>query len=284
MYLEIISIVSLMLAIVCVWIRPTHLWTLPFILFLVTGLISDWLTPIALVSILILASVVRYHLTASTSRSKALALLLLVFTTLVFAAHLPPGFETLELFPDAQLSQYTAWSALRFTADKPLVGLFLLLAYRESLCSTLIQLRDAFASVIAPTLIGILSVYLFGLWIGYVAIDMTASVLIVAWFFRNLLFTVVAEEVFFRCVVHNRIESSIQGAYAPWYALCLTALLFGVVHLYAGWQYGLLAALSGLVYGYAYLKTRRVEMAIMAHIFLNLGHITFLSYPTLRGL
>lgn len=269
-----------MLAIVTVWSPLTYLWILPFLTFIVTGFYSGWISFSALLSILILAATVRFHCIATAPRAKSIALTLLIFIALVFAAHLPPGFKTLNLWPNTTLSAHTGWSSLRFTADKPLLALFLLLSYRDSLCRTLTQWADATSIVIAPALLGIIIVYLIGLLIGYVVIDISFSSLLLIWFFRNLLFTVVAEEIFFRLVIQSRLESAINHPHAKYYALGITAVFFGVVHLYAGWQYGLLATLSGITYGYAYLKSRRVEMAMLAHILLNFGHVSLMSYPS----
>ena len=51
--------------------------------------------------------------------------------------------------------------------------------------------------------------------------------------------------------------------------------------MYGGWQYGLLATMAGVVYGYAFMRSGRIEMAIVAHTALNTGHVLLLSYPTL---
>ena len=280
MLFESISIVSLMLAIVLIWSSRQYLWILPFLLFLATGLISNWLEPVSMLSIAILGAVVWWHTTAHSSVARKASLGLLVLVALIFAAHLPPGFTTLPLWPNTELSEHSGWSALRFTADKPLVALCLLLAYRSTLCRTGEEWRNAFATTVRPMLLGIGAVYLVGLAIGYVVIDVSLSPLIVVWFFRNLLFTVIAEEIFFRTVVQSRLEAALSMNHAEYYALGITAVLFGMVHLYAGWQYGLLATLAGIVYGYVYYTSRRVEMAIVAHILLNFGHVLLLSYPS----
>ena len=281
MLFESISIVSLMLAIVSVWSSRQYLWVLPFLLFLAAGLTSGWLEPVALLSIATLGVVVWRHTAAHSSLAKRTSLALLIVVALIFAAHLPPGFKTLELWPNTQLSAHSGWSALRFTADKPMVALFLLLAYRSTLCTRITDWITALSLVIRPTLIGITCVHLAGLAIGYVVIDLSLSPIVIVWFFRNLLFTVVAEELFFRTVIQSGLEHGLPGPHAAYSALGITALLFGAVHLYAGWQYGLLATLAGLVYGYAYHKSRRVEMAIIAHILLNFGHVLLLSYPSI---
>jgi len=284
MVLESLSIISLMIAIMSVWLSHQHIWVPPFLLFLITGLISHWVEPLALVWMTLLGAVVWWHGRACSARSRAVSLTLLIIVSLLFATHLLPGFTTLEWWPQTRLSEYSGWSALRFTADKPVVALFLLLAYRSTLCANTDQLRQALSSTAVPMLAGISMVYLLGIATGYVVVDVSLSFLVIVWFVRNLLFTVIAEELFFRIVVQSRLESALSGKYAGYLALGITALLFGLVHLYAGWHYGLLATVAGLLYGYVYYRSRRVEMAILAHGLLNLGHLVLLSYPSVYAL
>ena len=64
----------------------------------------------------------------------------------------------------------------------------------------------------------------------------------------------------------------------PILAIGIAGTLFGVAHVGGGWSYALLATLAGVVYGYGYWKTNRLEVPILTHVLLNAGHIVFFSY------
>lgn len=225
---ELVSITSLMLAMVCVWMPPAYLWMLPFGAFVLSGLASGWLTPVAVLSGIGLAVVVRFHVRADTPRAKRTALTLLIVTALIFGVHLAPGFEAVVLFPDTRLSESSGWDGLYFSADKPLVGLFLLLAYRERLCRGLGDWKRALSVTAIPVLAGIAVVYVVALAIGYVGLDLSLSPLVLVWLVRNLLFTVVAEEMLFRQVIQERLERALGGRYAGLQALAVASVLFGL--------------------------------------------------------
>ncbi|MHC4252709.1 MAG: CPBP family glutamic-type intramembrane protease [Planctomycetota bacterium] len=73
------------------------------------------------------------------------------------------------------------------------------------------------------------------------------------WAWSNLLFTCVAEEVYFRCLVQRWLEGRIPGRAGVALAVAAAAIIFGAAHLGGGWPYALLAAAAGIGYGAAYL-------------------------------
>jgi len=44
-----------------------------------------------------------------------------------------------------------------------------------------------------------------------------------------------------------------------------------------------LAAVAGIVYGYAYEKTQRIEASILCHFGVNIIHFIFFTYPALAN-
>ena len=44
-----------------------------------------------------------------------------------------------------------------------------------------------------------------------------------------------------------------------------------------------MVALAGMGYGFAYLKTRRIEAAVLVHFLVNFTHLLFFSYPMLTA-
>jgi membrane protease YdiL (CAAX protease family) len=58
-------------------------------------------------------------------------------------------------------------------------------------------------------------------------------------------------------------------------------VLFGLAHLGGGWSHALAAAVAGLGYGAAYLRTQRIEAAMAVHFSVNALHLLFFTYPRL---
>ncbi len=277
--LTIVSILLLGLSILAVWLPNRRAWLAPYGCFIICALASGWIQPIAVLSLCTFSLVVWLSV-LNLQGWKAYAVnTLVVLTALVAAAHIAPGFLSFSALEDTQLSDKTAWSALRFSADKPSIGLFLLVANRDFLCRSFSEFGRSLSAIAVVIIAGCAAIYLFSLQIGFIEVDVSFSWAIAIWFVRNLIFTVVAEEALFRGFIQPKIATQLSTRYASIIAVLLTALLFGSVHLYGGWQYGLIATIAGALYGYAFMKTGKIEMAMVAHVVLNLGHILFFSYP-----
>ena len=266
------------LSVLFAWINHKHAWFVAYALCLAISLYSGWLEPIALLALLVFACAVWVSTLRTHHYLTPFLKTFVIVTTLVAAARLAPGFADFNLLENVQLSEDKGWGSLRFSAEKVSIGIFFLIAYRQYLCKTASDFTQALSSSLVPILLGCLIVYAMALAIGYATIDITITPLVLVWLFRNLFFTVIAEEAFFRLFIQQGLQDSIKSVNAPIYAVIITALFFGLVHAYGGWQYWLLATMAGLLYGYVYMKTGRVESSIVAHSALNTGHFVFLSY------
>jgi membrane protease YdiL (CAAX protease family) len=65
----------------------------------------------------------------------------------------------------------------------------------------------------------------------------------------------------------------------PVIALMMAAMLFGLAHFKGGATYICAGLIAGLGYGWAFLRTRRVEAAIAVHFGLNATHFLLFIYP-----
>jgi len=81
----------------------------------------------------------------------------------------------------------------------------------------------------------------------------------------TLLLIAVPEELFFRSVLQNLLETRL-GKNA---ALILASVLFGLAHFHHGatfnWRYVLLASVAGVFYGRAWRDNRQIFAAIVTH-------------------
>ena len=192
------------------------------------------------------------------------------------ALHLLPGFGNALIVERAIISEGAAPFSLHLNLDKPLVGLWLLLACpwiapAVSLPATAKAAVSAAAGAIVLCL-G-MATMLDGL-----AWDPKWPAFGGLWAANNLLLVCMAEEALFRGYVQGGLAR--HGGWLAAAALPLSALLFGLAHFAGGWQWMALAALAGLAYGWAY-RHGGLLAAVAAHFLLNLAHFGLFSYPML---
>ncbi len=280
-------------AIAAVWFHPL----LPALLFaaaVAAGLFAGVLHLPALLSLGLLAGAAWLAAPATSavpatpaagrrgSRNTALrgaALAVVIVLALALAMHKLPGFNNPLLIDHVQLSA----NALPFTQyanfDKGAVGLILLawLCQRVTSWSELGTVLRRTAPVLLLTVVVTLG---FALAAGVVDVDVKWPQQTLAFIAVNLLFTVIAEEAFFRGLLQARLAAALDRfRLGPWLAVAVSALLFGAAHLGGGLRYAILAGIAGLGYAWAYQRTQRIEAAILVHIALNTVHFIAFTYP-----
>ena len=98
----------------------------------------------------------------------------------------------------------------------------------------------------------------------------------------NLFFTCLAEEAFFRGFVQHELASiGARRALAAGIALVAAAVLFGLAHFAGGLNYVIAAAIAGLGYGWAFMRDRRIEAAMLVHFGVNATHFLLFVSPRL---
>jgi membrane protease YdiL (CAAX protease family) len=132
-----------------------------------------------------------------------------------------------------------------------------------------------------PIIVGTAAVVLLlGVAGGFVGVDVKLSHYTLVFFACNLLFTCITEEAFFRGFMQARLALAMKHWRAgPWIALLIAAVLFGLAHARGGPALIVLATIAGLGYGLAFLRSGRIEAAILAHITLNTLHFIAFTYP-----
>lgn len=268
-------------AIAAVWSLP-RLPVLPVLLFAAAvgaGLLADVLHASALIALVLFAGAAWLTAHARAAPLRAVALTVTILLALALAMHKLPGFTNPLLIDRVQLSA----NALPFTQyanfDKGAVGLILLawLCQRVSSWSELGKVLRQTLPVLVLTVAATLG---FALAAGVVDIDVKLPQQTLSFIVVNLLFTVIAEEAFFRGLLQARLAAALQRfRWGPWLAVAVSALLFGAAHLGGGLRYGILAGIAGIGYAWAYHRTQRIEAAILVHIALNAVHFIGFTYP-----
>ncbi|WNO11034.1 CPBP family intramembrane glutamic endopeptidase [Teredinibacter sp. KSP-S5-2] len=107
------------------------------------------------------------------------------------------------------------------------------------------------------------------------------------WYFllHNFFITCVVEEVFFRLVIQQKLETiankqfKMQITIAKLLALSLTTLLFVLVHQLNSLKLIVVYALASLCYGLVFTFSRRLHLSIAMHFLVNAFHFSLLTYP-----
>ncbi|TFW18002.1 CPBP family intramembrane glutamic endopeptidase [Duganella callida] len=276
----------LALALVSVWASPLRLgrrdvplWLLLLVMAMAWGLVGGVVQPAAIAALAVLIATAYGTATAQAAPARLALGLLTAVLALALAMHKLPGFHNPVLIDKAVISAGGAPFTLYANFDKGTVGLVLLalLSRRVRSWTELGQVLLRTLPVLLATIVVTLGL---ALAVGAVHIDLKLPAQTATFLMANLLFTVVAEEAFFRGFLQARLAAALtRFAWGPWLAALVSALLFGAVHLGGGLAYGILASIAGLGYAIAYLRAQRIEAAIAVHIALNAVHFIAFSYP-----
>ncbi len=191
--------------------------------------------------------------------------------------HIMPGFHNIKVFDAVKFSENSLPFTMYLNFDKPFIGIiivaFLGLDFRKPISCKVFMLNFFICASIL-----LVSAFL----LNYIRLDLKFPSKSWLWATNNLLFVCFTEEAFFRKYVQNGLKTMMSSfTHGKYIALLFTSILFGLIHFKGGLSYILLACISGLFYGYLYLKTNRLEAAILTHFLLNLTHFIFFSYPAL---
>ncbi len=190
--------------------------------------------------------------------------------------HILPGFNNIQYIEEIRLSEAAASFDVWFNFDKALFGILVLgIVLRSELNQNADDWWRMSLTAMPIIVLGLLATFVLGLLLGYSHVELSLHSVFWSWAFKNLFFTVIAEEALFRGLIQRHLNNYLSGLQS----VSIAALLFGVAHFAGGWQYVLLSSFAGFMYGYAYLKTGRIEAAILAHFLLNVTHFIFFVYP-----
>jgi membrane protease YdiL (CAAX protease family) len=199
----------------------------------------------------------------------------------LFALHRFPGFHNPVLADGVRVSAGAAPFTLHANFDTAVAGIVLMGVF----CAP-IRAREAWLPMLrrtAPVLLATLAVVLGAGWAcGYVRPDVKWTPL-APWFLAiNLLFTCVTEEAFFRGFILGGLARAMDGRrFGTALAVAASTVLFAVAHARGGPALIVLAGVAGLGYAAAYLRSGRIEGAILTHFALNAVHFVAFTYPSL---
>lgn len=280
--------VVLLLSVIGLWVstRIPYLWTVLLAASLALGYLSGVLTGFAFVPVLLLAAAcwLYRHPKGKAMRTPAargvLAVLILGIALLLGLGAFP-GFhnpfyaEQLLISPSA--TPYTS----RLNFDKTLAGLLILgLCYR-GLIAGVGEWRDALRRAWPVIVINVVVVIALALALGFVRPEPKWTTFFIPWAVVNLFFVCLSEEAFFRGFIQRELADRLSAyRYGQFVAIVVSAVLFGLAHFAGGLKYVLLSTVAGVGYAFAFQRSGRIEMAMLAHFSLNATHFLLLTYPT----
>lgn len=259
-----------------------YLWLLCFGGALIAALVAGIVQPVGLVWVGGFAWAAHAFSTAPAgSRARALAGSAIIVLAAGLMTHQLPGFNNPRVIDSVRLTPDALPYRLHLNFDKTIVGLFLLGFCHARLASV----AEAGRTLrLAAPVIGVLLAVLLAasLIAGYVRFDPKYPAEAPLFLWANLCLTCLAEEALFRGIVQRGLQerwaSQPQG---KWFALGIASLLFGVAHAAGGPVYVVLSTVAGAGYGWAYLRTGRIEASILTHFTLNAVHFLGFTYPAL---
>jgi len=200
---------------------------------------------------------------------------------LALAMHWLPGFLNGRAIGPERFTDDAVPFSMYLNLDKPLIGFWLLLA-----CPWIVGRRSLrlglYAGALALTL-STLAALGGAIWLGIVSWAPKWPDQAWLWLLNNLLLVTLVEEALFRGYIQGGLSRRLQHLpYGQNLALLCAALLFGLVHLGAGWQWMLLASIAGVGYGLAY-RFGGLGAAVATHFGLSLLHFGLFTYPMLEG-
>ncbi|WP_415770244.1 CPBP family intramembrane glutamic endopeptidase [Pseudomonas sp. LB3P38] len=206
---------------------------------------------------------------------------LFIFMALALAMHWLPGFYNGRAIDPQRLTDDAVPFSMYLNLDKPLIGFWLLLV-----CPGIVGRRSLRLSIYATAMALCLSAVLAlggALLLGVISWAPKWPDQAWLWTLNNLLLVTLVEEALFRGYIQGGLTRCFKNLpYGENLALLLASLLFGLVHVGAGWQWVLLASLAGVGYGLAY-RFGGLGAAIATHFGLNLLHFGLFTYPMLAG-
>lgn len=239
----------------------------------------DW---IALPYIMILASLIYYGQHATKNWLRGWAFLFGIILSIYSILYTIPGLLHWPLVKSFTFSHKAQPYSMVFAIQSYLVGLFYLWFSQHTLLDSK-GWKSIVKDIWLPSIFCMLSLMGPAIYYQYVQIDFKPTNFYFLWAVHNLFFVCIAEEVIFRGMIQQYLMlhlQTIQGG--RWLAIILAAFAFGLLHYKGGWIYIGLASLAGLFYGYAFMKTKKIEASILVHFIVNSVHFLCFSYPALR--
>lgn len=201
-------------------------------------------------------------------------LVVMLLLGFALASHSLSGFENMLLLDQVRLSESSTPYTLRLGIDKISAGLVIFYFVFSVKERSEIDLRK-WLPVLPVLVIAIVLSILLAL-MSMLKVDVKLSQYFLLFAIHNLLFTCMAEEAYFRGLIHKQLNRYLHYSIG----IAVSAILFGLAHYGAGRiDYVFSAMVAGVGYAYVYHRTGSLSASMLSHWLLNLIHFIFFTYP-----
>jgi len=275
-------------AVLGLWIHRTF-WAAALAAAVLSGIFTGALHWLAAVWIAILAALALLYVRLREDHGllnkevwQTLAGLLFAVYAVAMSLAMLPGFHRVVLVEPQVLSPGAAPYGISVGFPKVATGIIILGLINPLVVRSWSELGRVLARALPIYVVTAVVGMFVVIAMGYSSFDPKWSTLFL-WFLPvNLFFTCLSEEGFFRGFVQHELSRvGSNRALASGVALTVAAILFGLVHFGGGVQYILAATVAGLGYGWAFLRTGRIEAAMAVHFGVNATHFLLFTYPRL---
>lgn len=208
------------------------------------------------------------------------AYLLVLVLSYQLLCHRMPGFGEVPVYTDMSFGTSIFTASLDVYFDKAMAGLIMFGILVRPIRGWAELRLACWRARYAPLLM--IVVYAIGVmaWLGF---DVKFNQYVVWYWLSSLFFVCVLQEIFFRLLIQRRLEAYIggTGSETVYLAAVITAVVYTVTHLNSLIPIPEmpLVFLSGLLFGYVYAATRRVELSILFHLLYSGLSMMLFDYP-----
>jgi membrane protease YdiL (CAAX protease family) len=279
--------ILLLTAVIGLWVHRA-VWIAALAAAVLAGILTGALHWLAAIWIALLAALAIAYTRARDSTSpnrpiwQTLAGLVFFSYALAMGLALLPGFYRVVLAQPVVLSAGAAPHSISVGFPKVVTGIIILGLINPVLVHSWRELGRVLARALPVFVITATVGMAVVLAMGYTSFAPKWTALFLLFAPINLFFTCLSEEAFFRGFVqHELSQVGSRPALAAGIGLAIGAILFGLAHFGGGTNYVIAAAVAGLGYGWAFLRTQRIEAAMAVHFGVNAVHFLLFTYPRL---
>jgi len=282
-----IGYLLLILAIFSIWIYPKiWMWGPLLITSGVFAYFGSVLDPMGLIPLVIVGA--AYYL--ASKNISGFARLFIVMTAAIITigiyTHFVKGFHNLLIVANWQASSDAQPINIYANYDKAIVGLLILGLYFHKPIQSKKELYSLLAKTLPWMLLSALVLLPLSQFLEMVRVDLKFPLITPTWIILQIFFAVIPEEAFYRGFLQREIALRLNNPMAGPFAILIVSLLFALTHLLFVPQltFVIAAFVASLLYGTIYQLTGRIEGAILTHLFVNLCHFFFFTYPVLANI
>ncbi|BCD92415.1 CAAX amino protease [Francisella halioticida] len=252
------------------------LFCLSLVLAIISGIINYTGT------LIIALSAILIYLNFRHKSQKIATVILFIITTIFLLLnyiHILPGFNNICIIKKTHISL----DAIPFTLylnynSLVLTYLILLFSSEINLLNKLNKILPTLKSGFLYGLIAVLILLPISYTFSFIRYDFKLTNYTLIFIFVNLIFTCIPEEIFWRGFIQTKVQTYTN----PIVSVSIISSIFALIHiLFAGIFFAILAFIASIIYGLAYIKTKKIEVSIICHYLVNIGQFIFFTYSIL---